>query len=261
MFIHKKSLVSLLCIMSINSIHAMSQQEKNNQLIRAAQSLYPDGIASSLCEGADKKARDKNGKEVYDIIYNATDSEGLRILTLSVDGTNLVHDCVQVLNDYPYNIITYFQHIGTLSPEAFKVPQETITRSLGTINNIDYHHDTTLHRAIKCGENGDAIARHLIGKRRWFNSPVEGINKQNDDGDTPLHLVMKTQRSDTSKRRMCLLLVSRGADAGILNNKGDSPFSLHIPFWIKLLSSSKQNPSILACWKKKLLGAMETFIY
>ena len=109
------------------------------------------------------------------------------------------------------------------------------TKSRAVLKN-----DTVIHRAIRHGKKGDVIVQELVNEINCVN----GINIQNDDGDTPLHLVMKTERSDKSRRRMCLLLVSRGAVAGIKNKDGVSPMTTKEPvFWIKLLTGKNSLPS------------------
>jgi len=68
----------------------------------------------------------------------------------------------------------------------------------------------------------DEIAKTLIS----YNA---NVNDQNLEGDTPLHRAVEMQNT-----RLALLLVSRGANAGIQNKKGELAMTKNLHFWLNL---------------------------
>ena len=92
-------------------------------------------------------------------------------------------------------------------------------RTLNTVDGKDYQGDTPAHRAVRLGEKGDFIARSIVGRdlRCPGEPPRAGINNKNEDGDTLLHIVLKTaatgERSEESKEWMCLFLVNPWGEA------------------------------------------------
>ncbi len=198
-----------------------------------AKKLDPVGITQFLCAGAAKNITDNSGRSLHDMIRHAEDENGVEIYTRFVEATDLIESCLCVLRDYPAKLVKCFEEIDGENTIPTYLTCKWL--SLEKINGIDFKNDTAIHRAVRLGEKGDTIVRELIGTRGWFNGYVSGIDGQNDDGDTPLHLVMKTERSIESRQRMCLFLVSRGVDAGIRNKGGVFPVLMDPPFWITLL--------------------------
>ncbi len=208
------------------------QEKLNRNLLKYAKLHDHVGIMQFLCAGADKTITDDSGTSLHDIIYHATDEEGRRIYTSSTEGTDLIDGCLDALKSYPEALISCFDKI-----DNGNTPYISSCRwlSLGKINGVDYKNDNAIHRALRHSSNGDVTIKNFIGLSGWLNTYPSGIDQQNDDGDTPLHLVMKTERDAKSRRRLCLLLVSRDADAGIQNKEGKSPITMDPLFWMKLL--------------------------
>ncbi len=230
-----KKNIFFLCLLSANILNAISQEDADAKLIQSVEELNVKGIVRSLCEGANKNTS-YYGLQMGELLKDHLNSEAFkrdlshRYKAIKCDETfrflpDLLISCLKNINTFPKPDLNFIRQNGHH------------WERLGRINGTDYHHDTVIHRLIKCGEQADCIVRDLIGKRSWFKSTPKGINAQNDDGDTPLYLVMKTERSDESRRRMCLLLVSRGANAAIVNKVELCPLTTGAFFWKNLFSS------------------------
>ncbi len=246
-------LISVIFSVSF-SVAVPPQSDADRALLSACRGLEPNKMARALCMGANSEITDQEGKSLYNIVTD----DNIVAMRTSVAFTDDVRECQEVLYCFPAIILNRFALI-----DAASVPKnhhfDCKPWQLGCINGVDYLNDTIIHRAIRGGEKCDHIVKKIISLRGWFNWHPNGINTRNKYGDTPLHLVMKQseimrsdeivmkqlepKRSEESRRRMCLFLVSRGANAGIKNNDGMTPITYDPVFWLSLCSSVKPEKS------------------
>lgn len=242
----------LICVLLTNGNISgmMTTDQLTDQLHCAINRLSYQDTVHFLCEGADK-SKVVNGCTALQLL-NRQDAGSDHLEFLYREREELFNDCYWALENIPEGAVRLFEAISANNREEVEKSYTEFPEDLqlGVIEGVDLKHDTALHRAIRLGQAGDGLARLLVRKRGWIFSN-ETINRQNDGGDTPLHLVMKgaNGRSKESTRRMCLLLVSRGADAGIKNNEDFSPMGYDPHFWTALFSSAPAhsfNPSFLS---------------
>ena len=111
-------------------------------------------------------------------------------------GINLMHKAAYDDNNY---ILTYLKDKAGFS-----------------ISEVDKQKNTALHYA--CDHKTDYTASWLIG----FGADVNAVN---EEGDTPLHLLIKnSHRLDTSK--LARELIFRGADRLAVNKEGKTPLEI-----------------------------------
>lgn len=84
------------------------------------------------------------------------------------------------------------------------------------INQVDIRNSTALHWAVY--EGNEIAATYLLA---WGAE----INPQDSDGNTPLHLSIIHAEKETNSRLTKILLL-KGADRNIRNNKGLRPIDL-----------------------------------
>jgi ankyrin repeat protein len=97
---------------------------------------------------------------------------------------------------------------------------ETLLKNGAAQNKADKNENTILHRAVK--------QKDLENKRKFVKLLLDfqttEINKQNNQGDTPLHIATKN-----SNREAIALLLKNNADPTIKNNEGLSPIDVVKP--------------------------------
>ncbi len=161
----------------------------------------------------------------------------------SIDLADAARFSAYTLEEYPRTLVNSFMLIDKGEMPSYGYGYLVNELRLGTVYGIDYHGDTMLHRAVRNGQICDNLVKKMVELRGWFNWRCKLLNMQNFNGDTPLHLVMKSSqdiRSEESRARVCLFLVSRGADAAIKNKEGDTPITFDPIFWLRLCSSGIQ---------------------
>ena len=194
--------------------------DADRELLAGCKSLEPEKILNALCRGANKEITDERGTSPHTILNS---DENDRFMQISVDATDLVRECREVLNIYPGILIGDFGRIDNNIVPSYASSlfhTDYSTYRLGNINGTDYFGDTIIHRAVRKGEEGDTIVEKLVGSYGYFKLNVAALCIQNDHGKTPLDLVFESERSEKSSGKMCSFLVSRGAPLDIKHKKG-----------------------------------------
>ncbi len=230
------------------SIAVSPQNDTDRALLLACKQLDAEGIEQALCLGGNPQVTDPQTEQCLNDIMRRNNETVIQRSDAVIDR---VRGCEMALRSFPAKVLCFVKvDAGEMPDICF----DTYLK-LGCIDGVDYLNDTIIHRAIRGGEQCDHIVKKIMGLRGWFNWYPNGINTRNKDGDTPLHLVMKQseeKRSSESRRKMCLFLVSRGANAGIKNNDGVTPITYDNGFWLQLLSSGKPEKSLFTKCKELL---------
>jgi ankyrin repeat protein len=241
---HHSLLLSLVYI-SFN-LAIPPQNAVDRRLLYACQTKNEFEIAQACCLGASKEITDEQSRSLSEIITEHAPHR-------SIDLADMARFSEYALSEYPRILINRFEVIDMGNMPTYSYNALVNELKLGMVNDINYHEDTIVHRAIRNGQACDHLVKKMIGLRGWFNGSCKLINMQNLDGDTPLHLVIKSSqdiRDNESRRRMCLFLVSRGADAAIKNKKGETPITFDPSFWLTLCSSGIQSTASESFYSK-----------
>lgn len=142
------------------------------------------------------------------------------------------------------------KHILTLPVEEAPINSEFDRVDPSDCDVLDHLENTALHENVRSDDVEAAIAVCDNSNRQGADLR-EMVNKQNAQGDTPLHLAMKVD--DQRKRiKICTALLARGANPGMLNNEKLKPYNLTSNFEVLELLAEEGGCDEAAYKLKKL---------
>lgn len=164
--------------------------------------------------GADTSIADEKGRNVYhylggyiDGITNSNINNSIQqrkeIVDLLADGIN--NKDVAGKTPFDYLLENNNSNISSVLAKAY-------IEKGANVDNVSEEGDSLLITAIKNNHNTAAV--ELAGNK-------ELINKQNNEGETPLHYAV-----DGTNLGLCMALLDKGADKNIKNNAGVSPVDM-----------------------------------
>jgi ankyrin repeat protein len=214
-----------------------TQDAKGNSVLHIAvpPESHQEALELFLSRGANPNLRDEHGDSPLHILITLNRSpELVRILLQAgadvtirnIDGktplylavqeerSNHIHQLLLYKSDIfavdNNGVTPYERALGNNSPILYTlITDETVLQN-------DSQGNTVLHITIKHRESTE-IVNYILDKKA-------NVNARNKEGDTALHLAVRTNQIDTGE-----LLLSRGADIFASNAKGESPLYLSFP--------------------------------
>ena len=188
-----------------------------------------DFILMLLRAGGNPSIPNNSGKTCFDLIENHTYGNILRLLFSAKDNLNLQDP------SNGYTLLHYavsYQLQNLVKYLLFLKADPNISNNLG---------NTPLHLAVTIDLSKikeDTHPKFLAPITELFSHGVD-LNRQNLDGDTPLHIAVKSCSKNYVKH-----LMSLGADQNIQNSSGNTALHIATDFESKHLFSLLRNDSI-----------------